>query len=104
MLACAVGCYAVTKLYCTSLVRDLQVAPSRQPVSAHHCSVASLPHACCRPSHALYFASYEAAKQLYGGNKEGHHPLAHAAAGVLRRHLLPVHSYHYVLPACCACM
>ncbi|PRW51045.1 mitochondrial carrier [Chlorella sorokiniana] len=33
------------------------------------------------PSHALYFASYEAAKQLYGGNKEGHHPLAHAAAG-----------------------
>ncbi|KAI7841248.1 hypothetical protein COHA_005085 [Chlorella ohadii] len=33
------------------------------------------------PSHALYFAAYEAAKQLYGGNQEGHHPLAHAAAG-----------------------
>lgn len=33
------------------------------------------------PSHALYFASYEAAKQLYGGNREGHHPLATAAAG-----------------------
>ena len=35
----------------------------------------------CSPSHALYFASYEAAKQLYGGNQEGHHPLATAAAG-----------------------
>lgn len=35
----------------------------------------------CRPSHALYFASYEAAKQLFGGNQEGHHPLATAAAG-----------------------
>ncbi|PSC73762.1 mitochondrial carrier [Micractinium conductrix] len=33
------------------------------------------------PSHALYFASYEAAKQLYGGNAEGHQPLATAAAG-----------------------
>ncbi|KAI3427269.1 hypothetical protein D9Q98_007201 [Chlorella vulgaris] len=33
------------------------------------------------PSHALYFASYEAAKQLFGGNQEGHHPLATAAAG-----------------------
>jgi solute carrier family 25 iron transporter 28/37 len=33
------------------------------------------------PSHALYFASYEAAKQLYGGAGEGHHPLATAAAG-----------------------
>lgn len=40
------------------------------------------PSACvCSPSHALYFASYEAAKQLYGGNQEGHHPLATAAAG-----------------------
>ena len=45
-------------------------------------------HACMRrplcvsrPSHALYFASYEAAKQLYGGNQEGHHPLATATAG-----------------------
>lgn len=35
----------------------------------------------CRPSHALYFASYEAAKELYGGNREGHRPLATAAAG-----------------------
>jgi len=34
------------------------------------------------PSHALYFASYEAAKQLYGGNQRGHQPLATAAAGV----------------------
>ncbi|KAL4425124.1 hypothetical protein ABPG77_008229 [Micractinium sp. CCAP 211/92] len=33
------------------------------------------------PSHALYFASYEAAKDLYGGNREGHRPLATAAAG-----------------------
>lgn len=35
----------------------------------------------CRPSHALYFASYEAAKQFYGGNAPGHQPLATAAAG-----------------------
>jgi solute carrier family 25 iron transporter 28/37 len=34
------------------------------------------------PSHALYFASYEAAKQLYGGNQPGHQPVATAAAGV----------------------
>jgi len=34
------------------------------------------------PSHALYFASYEAAKQLYGGNEPGHQPIATAAAGV----------------------
>lgn len=33
------------------------------------------------PSHALYFATYEAAKELYGGNQQGHHPLATAAAG-----------------------
>lgn len=33
------------------------------------------------PSHALYFASYEAAKQLLGGNEAGHHPVAFAAAG-----------------------
>lgn len=41
------------------------------------------PPLCChrRPSHALYFASYEAAKEALGGNAEGHHPLAHAAAG-----------------------
>ena len=34
------------------------------------------------PSHALYFASYEAAKQFYGGNQPGHQPVATAAAGV----------------------
>ena len=33
------------------------------------------------PAHALYFASYEAAKGLLGGNAAGHHPLAAAAAG-----------------------
>jgi hypothetical protein len=33
------------------------------------------------PAHALYFATYEAAKRLLGGNREGHHPLAAASAG-----------------------
>lgn len=33
------------------------------------------------PSHALYFATYEKAKDLLGGNAAGHHPLATAAAG-----------------------
>jgi len=35
----------------------------------------------CSPSHALYFASYEAAKNFYGGNASGHQPIATAAAG-----------------------
>ena len=33
------------------------------------------------PAHAVYFATYEHAKDAFGGNKPGHHPLAHAAAG-----------------------
>ncbi|KAI8476027.1 MAG: mitochondrial carrier domain-containing protein [Monoraphidium minutum] len=33
------------------------------------------------PAHALYFATYEAAKGALGGNAQGHHPLAAAAAG-----------------------
>ena len=28
------------------------------------------------PAHALYFATYEHAKQAFGGNGSGHHPLA----------------------------
>lgn len=35
----------------------------------------------CRPAHALYFATYELAKQRLGGNDPGHHPLATAVAG-----------------------
>eukprot|EP00276_Gloeochaete_wittrockiana_P006267 CAMPEP_0184659100 /NCGR_PEP_ID=MMETSP0308-20130426/28185_1 /TAXON_ID=38269 /ORGANISM="Gloeochaete witrockiana, Strain SAG 46.84" /LENGTH=350 /DNA_ID=CAMNT_0027098633 /DNA_START=105 /DNA_END=1154 /DNA_ORIENTATION=- len=34
------------------------------------------------PVHALYFATYEKAKESLGGNKAEHNPLAHAAAGV----------------------
>lgn len=34
-----------------------------------------------RPAHALYFATYEAAKSTLGGDREGHHPVAVAAAG-----------------------
>lgn len=48
------------------------------------CTFLAPPPLRCSPSHALYFASYEAAKQLYGGNEGGgaeHHPLATAAAG-----------------------
>lgn len=37
----------------------------------------------CSPSHALYFAAYEAAKHVYGGNEQGHQPLATAAAGMI---------------------
>lgn len=33
------------------------------------------------PSHALYFATYEHAKHVYGGNEGGHRPFAAAAAG-----------------------
>lgn len=38
---------------------------------------------CCllRPSHALHFATYESAKELYGANYNGHRPLATALAG-----------------------
>jgi solute carrier family 25 (mitochondrial iron transporter), member 28/37 len=32
------------------------------------------------PAHALYFASYEFAKSVYGANAPGHHPIATGAA------------------------
>lgn len=35
----------------------------------------------CRPAHALYFATYELAKESLGGNDPGHHPVATAVAG-----------------------
>lgn len=34
------------------------------------------------PAHAVYFSVYERCKSLLGGNLPGHHPLAHAVAGV----------------------
>lgn len=46
------------------------------PLRAHSC----LPG---RPAHALYFAAYEAAKEVLGGNEAGHHPLATSAAGTV---------------------
>lgn len=33
------------------------------------------------PSHAIYFATYEGAKEYFGGNAPGHHPVAHAISG-----------------------
>ncbi|KAL0038343.1 hypothetical protein WJX77_002827 [Trebouxia sp. C0004] len=33
------------------------------------------------PAHALYFATYELAKDALGGNEGGHHPMATAVAG-----------------------
>ncbi|CAO3643787.1 unnamed protein product [Cunninghamella echinulata] len=33
------------------------------------------------PAHALHFATYEYCKDVYGANRQGHHPLASAAAG-----------------------
>ncbi|KAF9614580.1 hypothetical protein IFM89_019327 [Coptis chinensis] len=35
------------------------------------------------PAHAVYFTVYEVSKEKLGGNRPGHHPLAHAASGVL---------------------
>eukprot|EP00898_Chlorokybus_atmophyticus_P008994 jgi/Chlat1/9096/Chrsp97S08418 len=35
------------------------------------------------PAHAVYFATYEAAKEFLGGNRPGHHPVAHATAGAI---------------------
>ena len=37
----------------------------------------------CIPSHAAYFSVYEAAKEAFGANAEGHHPFAAAASGVM---------------------
>ena len=37
----------------------------------------------CRPSHALYFAAYEASKEAFGGNQPGHQVVATGAAGVI---------------------
>ncbi|XP_031486374.1 uncharacterized protein LOC116254883 isoform X2 [Nymphaea colorata] len=34
------------------------------------------------PAHAVYFSVYERCKSLLGGNLPGHHPFAHAVAGV----------------------
>lgn len=33
------------------------------------------------PAHAVYFSAYETLKEKLGGNRNGHHPFAHAAAG-----------------------
>lgn len=35
------------------------------------------------PAHAVYFSVYEICKQKLGGNRAGHHPLVHAASGVV---------------------
>uniref|UniRef100_A0A0D6R3X2 Mitochondrial carrier protein n=1 Tax=Araucaria cunninghamii TaxID=56994 RepID=A0A0D6R3X2_ARACU len=35
------------------------------------------------PAHAVYFSVYEACKEKLGGNRQGHHPFAHAASGVV---------------------
>ncbi|XP_042503368.1 mitoferrin-like [Macadamia integrifolia] len=35
------------------------------------------------PAHAVYFSVYEVCKEKLGGNLPGHHPLVHAASGVV---------------------
>ena len=40
-------------------------------------------HLACRPAHALYFATYELAKETLGGNEGGHHPGSTATAGAI---------------------
>ena len=37
----------------------------------------------CRPAHALYFATYEVAKQSLGVQRSSHAPLSTAAAGAM---------------------
>mmetsp|Transcript_19096 Transcript_19096/g.67449 ORF Transcript_19096/g.67449 Transcript_19096/m.67449 type:complete len:316 (-) Transcript_19096:139-1086(-) len=39
--------------------------------------------AACIPSHAAYFTVYEHAKEAFGANASGHHPIAAGAAGAL---------------------
>ncbi len=57
---------------------------SEHYVSKHcekHVQASSTLFVFCRPAHALYFATYELAKQGLGGNEAGHHPVATAVAG-----------------------
>ena len=65
----------------TSLTRAIRSARHREGIRGLYKGVTAVALG-AGPSHALYFASYEAAKQLYGGNEPGHQPIATAAAGV----------------------
>ena len=65
----------------TSLGRAIQAVLHREGIRGLYKGVTAVALG-AGPSHALYFASYEAAKQLYGGNEPGHQPIATAAAGV----------------------
>jgi solute carrier family 25 iron transporter 28/37 len=64
-----------------SLARAIKSARHREGIRGLYKGVTAVALG-AGPSHALYFASYEAAKQLYGGNEPGHQPIATAAAGV----------------------
>ncbi len=64
-----------------SLARAMKSARHREGIRGLYKGVTAVALG-AGPSHALYFASYEAAKQLYGGNEPGHQPIATAAAGV----------------------
>ena len=35
------------------------------------------------PAHAIHFTSYEIGKQVLGGNRVGHHPIASATSGII---------------------
>lgn len=65
----------------TSLGRAMKAVLHREGIKGLYHGVTAVALG-AGPSHALYFASYEAAKQFYGGNAPGHQPLATAAAGV----------------------
>lgn len=46
------------------------------------------------PAHAVYFATYEAVKQLMGGNKAGtHHPLAAGTSPFPSKKSMNVHAH-----------
>ncbi|KAH7624542.1 hypothetical protein Ndes2526B_g00743 [Nannochloris sp. 'desiccata'] len=64
----------------TSLVRAMSGVLRREGVPGFYRGATAMAIG-AGPSHALYFAAYEAAKDIYGGSEPGHHPLATAAAG-----------------------
>eukprot|EP00882_Tetradesmus_deserticola_P018377 GHRQ01019740.1.p2 GENE.GHRQ01019740.1~~GHRQ01019740.1.p2 ORF type:complete len:181 (+),score=42.19 GHRQ01019740.1:849-1391(+) len=50
---------------------------------ALHCMLCCLLCVACSPAHAMYFATYEQAKQLLGGNRQGYQWLPTATAGAI---------------------
>ncbi|KAI8470861.1 MAG: mitochondrial carrier domain-containing protein [Monoraphidium minutum] len=65
----------------TSTLQALRAALRREGLRGLYAGVGAAA-AGAGPAHAIYFGTYEAAKEALGGNASGHHPAAVAAAGV----------------------